>query len=358
MIKYIFKRIAFAILTLFIIIIFSYSIIIAFQQNPYRIAAGQEGLSTFERAQRLRDADEFDKIPGIVKLFGYLGDILKFEYGKVYTYKSEYETIPEMFFDPLKWTILISLPAFIISAILGTTIGILAGYKRGTIWDSLINVFVFIFIAVPSFVLAPFFINIFNKMGFGRSFISPYELGGSWAKTIKSIIAPISLLSFGSLAVYTLYSRNQVITVLTSNYVLIAKTKGLSGSQIFFKYVFRNISIPLAAIIIPSYITLLSGSIIIERFWLVKGTSDLIINAFPNGETNIVMFNILFFTTLSLFTDVLVDVTFTLIDPRIKYSKGGGINWFEVIKAKKARIKAEKELFKQQDQELLAKGEA
>jgi oligopeptide ABC transporter permease protein len=70
----------------------------------------------------------------------------------------------------------------------------------------------------------------------------------------------------GSLAVYTTYARNQVITVLTSNYVLIAKTKGLSQKQIFFKYVLRNISIPLIAIILPSFVFLLSGSIIIERY--------------------------------------------------------------------------------------------
>ncbi|RMX36002.1 ABC transporter permease [Mycoplasmopsis fermentans] len=356
MVKYIFKRIAFAILTLFIIIIFSYSIIIAFQQNPYRIAALEEGLSKLEVQQKLQQAEEFDQTPGIVKLFNYLINIFQFNYGEVYVYKSEYETIPEMFFEPLQWTILISLPASVISAILGVAIGVLAGYKRGTIWDTLINIFIFIFVAVPSFVLAPFFLNIFNKLGFGRTFVSPYETDSSWAKTIKSIIPPITLLTLGSLSVYTLYSRNQVITVLTSNYILIAKTKGLSGSKIFFKYVFRNISIPLAAIIIPSYIGLLSGSIIIERFWLVKGTSDLIVNAFPKGETNIVMFNILFFTTLSLFTKVLVDVTFTLIDPRIKYSKSGGINWFEVIRASRFRRKAEKELFKQQDQELLMKG--
>ncbi|WP_429997428.1 ABC transporter permease subunit, partial [Mycoplasmopsis bovis] len=68
---------------------------------------------------------------------------------------------------------------------------------------------------------------------------------------------PNLVVSLSSMAVYTLYARNQTVTVLTSNYVLIAKTKGLSTMQIFRKYVFRNISIPLSAIILPSYIGLL-----------------------------------------------------------------------------------------------------
>ncbi|MCE6984019.1 ABC transporter permease, partial [Pseudomonas frederiksbergensis] len=86
-------------LTLFIIIIFSYSIIIAFQQNPYRIAALEEGLSKLEVQQKLQQAEEFDQTPGIVKLFNYLINIFQFNYGEVYVYKSEYETIPEMFFE-------------------------------------------------------------------------------------------------------------------------------------------------------------------------------------------------------------------------------------------------------------------
>ncbi|WP_429995251.1 ABC transporter permease subunit, partial [Mycoplasmopsis bovis] len=67
-------------------------------------------------------------------------------------------------------SLFVSLPAFIVSALLGTTLGIVAGYKRGTIWDSIINVFVFIFIAVPSFIIAPMFINLFTKLGFPTTY--------------------------------------------------------------------------------------------------------------------------------------------------------------------------------------------
>ncbi|TNK87990.1 ABC transporter permease, partial [Mycoplasmopsis pullorum] len=113
---------------------------------------------------------------------------------------------------------------------------------------------------------------------------------------IKSWLPPILILVLGSLSGYITFVRNQVITVLTSNYVLIAKTKGLGTVEIFLKYVLRNISIPLATALIPSYIGLLTGGVVIESYWEIPGTSKVLASSFPNGEVNLIMFNTVFFT--------------------------------------------------------------
>ncbi|BAW18133.1 peptide ABC transporter permease [Mycoplasmopsis bovigenitalium] len=346
MFKYISKRIGLAILTLFVILIFSYTLTVIFIKNPYEIQLIAE--TDTEKRRGLEELSrQYNAIPIITKIGNYFANIFKFQYGEIFDKSGAYESIPQLFFEPLKWSILVSLPSFIISATTGVIVGIIAGYKRGTWVDWIISGFVFVFIAVPSFILAPMFLGIFQKAGFDIRFISPYSQGATWAQTIKSVIPAIVVVSLGSLSGYTLYSRNQVVTVLTSNYVLIAKTKGLGNFEIFKKYVFRNISIPLATIIIPSYLILLSGSIIVEQFWFIPGTSTIIANSFPKGEINILMFNILFFTALGLFTQIIVDISYPLIDPRIKYQASSGLNIFAILHAKKIRAQQYKLLNEQ-----------
>lgn len=359
--KYLWKRIALAILTLFIILIFSYTLIVSFITNPFEIRLQDGSLTKEMKSALIEKSREYNNTPIFTKIITYFGAFFKGDYGDIYFSQSgtEAKTIPQLFFGPLKYSLMVSIPAFVISAILGVTLGVFAGYKRGTIWDSIINVFVFIFIAIPSFILAPFFLNLFGKMGFQKRFIAIGETYGSGTATFLdsflSIIPAIIVITLGSLSVYTLYARNQTVTVLTSNYILIAKTKGLSNKQIFFKYVFRNISIPLIAIILPSYIILLSGSIVLEKFWSIPGTSSVIASAFPNGEINIVMFNIFFFTSLTLFTEIIVDISFAILDPRIVYESNSGFDLIKFIKALIIRNKKMKAIFKQQDLE--AKGQ-
>ncbi|WP_406617237.1 ABC transporter permease [Mycoplasmopsis adleri] len=352
--KYLWKRIALAVLTLFIILIFSYTLIVSFITNPFEIKLQDPSLSKELREVYRIKAREYDATPVIVKLVNYFKGFFQGNFGDIMfpANGTDARTIPELFFKPLKYSLLVSLPAFVISAVLGITLGVFAGYKRGTLWDSIINIFVFVFIAIPSFIIAPFFIDLFAKAGFRETFVAVGSETGHGPATpwdsFVSVIPAILVITLGSLAVYTLYARNQTVTVLTSNYILIAKTKGLSGTQIFFKYVFRNISIPLIAIVLPSYIGLLSGSIILERFWSIPGSSSVIASAFPNGEINIVMFNIFFFTALSLFTEILVDISFVILDPRIVYESSSGFDLVKYLKAKRIRSKKMRALFKEQ----------
>ncbi|WAM04574.1 ABC transporter permease [Mycoplasmopsis cynos] len=244
------------------------------------------------------------------------------------------KSISELVFKYLKISIIVTIPAFFISAFIGIILGIFAGYKRGTIFDAIINLFSLFFIALPSFIIAPIMISILLNFKVTPSFINPY---GSDANVYSnydifiSWLPPILIIVLGSLSAYITFTRNQVITVLTSNYVLIAKSKGLGTIEIFLKYVLRNISIPLAALLIPSYIGLLTGGIVIETYWNIPGVSRVITAAFPKGEINIIMFNTVFFTFLGILTTIVVDVSYTVLDPRIKYASKSGFSYFQMF---------------------------
>ncbi|QJR43947.1 ABC transporter permease subunit [Mycoplasma miroungirhinis] len=348
--KYILQRIAFAIVTLFIISLFSYVLIATFSTaNPFREIAVNTKVPNVEAFVKQKEQEfGWDKNV-LTQYFIYIGKFLSGDFGFVFNsqnnpFGGEITTMPQLFFKPLQYSIMISLPAFIISSIIGIILGTFAGYKRGTLLDSGINIFVLIFIALPSFIIAPIAINIAINSGLPSTVFKQGD-GQPLNVIIKSYITPIFVVTLGSLAGYTSYTRNQVITVLTSNYVLIAKTKGLSNFEIFKKYVFRNISIPIFSIVFPSYIVLLTGSIIVEVYWNVPGTSQIIARAFPSGERNVVMFSTLFFTFLSIITEIIIDISYAILDPRIKYSSSSGKNRLAYISAYIERKRLQKSLF-------------
>ncbi|MFV8473848.1 ABC transporter permease [Mycoplasma sp. Z407A] len=386
--KYILKRIGFAIITLVAITCVVYLLVAQFSDNPFALkamqaqqSAGSSGSSTAKELRDLYDKSvQYHLIPNnlnyeqvkdtwmTMKLspfirFGYwIQDLFTnranpfgVPYDQTIFQQTDTTSISQYFFKYLKYSIIITLPAFVIAAILGITLGIVAGYRRGSIFDAGINFFALVFIALPSFVIAPILISILFSVNIPPQFINfnnqtdveAYGIG----KMIASWIPPIAIIVLGSLSGYITYTRNQVITVLTSNYILIAKSKGLSKREIFFKYVLRNISIPLAAILIPSYIGLLSGGIVIETYWNVPGTSQVIAQAFPRGEINIIMFSTVFFTTLSLFTTIIVDVSFAILDPRIKYTASSPYSYTKFMLARRERNKQ----FKMN--QIVAKGE-
>lgn len=341
MIRYIFKRVALALLSLFILITIVYLLVASFSKNPF-ISGNLEAAEDLAIRHGLRD-------PILIRYGRYLADLFTGNFGQIYASTSDVQYIPSFFFIPLRWTLLITVPSLIFSIVIGVFLGVVAGYNRGRWIDTIISLFVIIFIGLPSFVIAPIMILIaINSNGFVLpEFIWPDTQG--WMVTIKSIALPILTITLGSLAGYTILVRNQMVSVLTSNHVLIAKSKGLSQWEIFWKHIIRNISIPLISYIVPSFIVLLAGNVIIERFFKVPGSSNVIINAFPKGEINIVMFSILFFSGLSMLGQIILDISYVFIDPKIKYFEKGRSTWVKNLFNNIARKKNKENSIKQEE---------
>ncbi|UUM19400.1 ABC transporter permease [Mycoplasma sp. 1018B] len=355
MIKYIFQRIFFAIIALFVISIFVFVLISAFANNPAQTLAealvqsgGARGQSYEEILNRFQiqmgigrlldpnDPYSFVKFSIIERYIIYMTKVFQGDFGFVINPANnpdpqQYTDLFKYFFIPLKFTIFITAPSMLMSLVSGFTIGIIAGYKRGKIFDNVSRLFVMFFVAVPSFILAPLVIVIGLKIGISPTVKDVNDF--AFNEVFVSYLPPIFVVTITSLAGYSISSRNMVITVLTSNYVLIAKTKGLNSINIFFKYVLRNISIPLVGIFFGSFLALLSGSVVIEQYWNVKGTSQVIVNSFSTGEINVIMFSTLFFTVIGLTTEILIDLAYVILDPKITYATKSKKNYSLFIKA-------------------------
>lgn len=335
MLVYILKRIGLALISLFLLLTIVYLLTASFADLPPGPQDGDD-LEIWKEANGFND-------PVIVRYGHWLKDFFTFDFGKIYANNNGYTYIPNLFFEPLKWTLLITVPAYVIALIFGTFLGVIAGYNRGKWIDTTINIFVVIFIGLPSFVIAPIVLLIANSSN--GLIISQFQFPDiqGWGMTIKSIILPIITVTLGSLAGYTILVRNQIVTILTSNHILIAKSKGLTQWEIFWKHVFRNILIPLISYMIPAFIVLLSGNVVIEQFFSVPGTSNVIMQAFPNGEINVVMFSIFFFAALSMIGQIILDISYIFIDPKIKYFENSKVSFIKHIINWNKRNKSNKE---------------
>ena len=321
MLNYFLKRIGLGILSLFLILVFTYFLVGLSTKSPFDPIK-------FPNAAELAQQKGFND-PIVERFFRYLKGIFSGDFGEIYNtdVTNGLSSISEVFFSPLKYTIAFTLPAFFISLVLALTLGFLSGYKSGSTIDFIINIFAIFFVAVPGFILASLFLILAPTLNL-PSLFQNWE-NNDLSLSLKSMILPILTLVLANLSTLTFFVRNEVISILTSNYVRTARAKGLSEFSIFRKYVFRNSSIPIISILLPNLLGLLAGSFIIEQFFGIPGTSSVIIQAYENNEVNIVMFNTLFFAFLGILVQVVVDMSYVLIDPRIKYSSATQSYWIE-----------------------------
>ncbi|WKX02340.1 ABC transporter permease [Candidatus Mycoplasma mahonii] len=249
------------------------------------------------------------------QLGNYLSNLFtKGDFGKYYGNPTD--SIPYLFRKPLKWTLIIIGPSFLLGSLIGMIFGIFAGYKRGKTPDIVLNILSIIFVSVPSFVLAALVAYIASKNNFEVIFKGPEIVG--WAETFKLLLLPSLLITITSFSVITYFVRNETIEVLSSDYISSARSKGLTEWNIFRKHVFRNISLPIMALMISRLLFVIFGSLIIEVFFGVPGISSMFATAITKLEINVLMFSIMFFTTISLLLSILIDVLYAVLDPTIR----------------------------------------
>ncbi|CAM9110895.1 ABC transporter permease [Mycoplasma marinum] len=352
MTKYILKRLILALITLIIALTITFFLLRLINREPTAITNEISKLQSNAKHTSQKDIRElvyqkYNYHPewNIFKAFGnYISGIFHNDFG--FYYKKPLNTIPHQFAKPLKYTFLVAGTGFLFGTILGVTFGIVAGYKRGRWPDIALNIFATLFVAIPSFVLAAILVLTANKTGWPTQFLSPELAGGTW-KMMKTLLLPILIITLFSFATITYYIRNEVVEVLKSDYVSTARSKGIKETDIFFRHVMRNISIPAVTIILPRFIFIIMGSLIIELFFNVPGTAHIFGTAVINYEYNIIMFSILFFASLSLLLNIMMDVLYTILDPRIKLAEKSQFSILERLKKNYKRRKYALEIRKE-----------
>ena len=230
------------------------------------------------------------------------------------------QNIWDKFMEKMPATVIVNAYTMIFGVPLGLLFGIYAALKKNKWQDHFISTAVMIFVSVPSYVYA-FLVQYFLCFKL-RVFPFQMEAGYdyfSW-KTFVSMVPAVLSLGFGTVAGLTRYTRAELTEVLTSDYLLLARTKGLSRAQTTVRHALRNAMVPIFPMILGEFVGIMSGSLIIEQIFGIPGVGPLYVASITAATPDYNFFMLLsaFYTFIGLASGIIVDISYGFIDPRIR----------------------------------------
>lgn len=314
MFKYVLQRIGAMLLTLFLVMVLSFMII---RLMPMSIFENPE-VSPEIQYKLEEEMHLHDPIP--VQLFYFLKNIVvDFNFGTSVKIKPGVGVF-SIIADRIPPTVALNFLSLFLSIPLGLIAGTAAALKRNTWVDTLISFAIVLFISIPSFVFA-------SLLQYCLTFLVPifptlYDAtGGIWVQ-LYSMVLPILALALGPIATIGRYLRGELIENLGSEYLLLARTKGLSRTQATVRHAFRNSLVPISNTIIGLLTGIMGGSLVIEKMFAVPGMGGQLVDSIMAGDHFLTVALLIFYSAISLVTILLVDLSYGIIDPRIRV--GGG----------------------------------
>lgn len=309
--KYILKRILYAVIALFVVSTIAFFAVRMIPGNP--IEAMTEKLPD-EIRQQVFEQYGFDKpIMEQYKLFfkelfteGDLGESLKYRGRKVTDTIASYAPVSG----------LLGAEAIAIGVISGIILGIVAALNRGKWLDYLVMFIAVVGIAVPNFVLASCF-QYFLTIRFHLFPTTGWE-GFSYT------VLPALALSFNSTAKYARYMRANCLDVLNQDYIITAKSKGMSKFRLIRKHVLKNSILPIITLLGPQIALMFGGAFVIERIFAIPGLGSYFVSSVTDRDYTMVMGQTIFIAALYILSVLIVDILYGFIDLRIRVSQRGG----------------------------------
>ena len=207
--------------------------------------------------------------------------------------------------------------ALIFGTVVGSLLGMIAAMKQNTWVDTLATFFAIIGRSVPSFVFA-----VVLQLIFGVIFpILPIAL---WNQGFISSILPTMALAISPIADSARFVRTEMVEVLHSDYIELARAKGLSRFEVAFKHGFRNAIIPLVTILGPMLVGLMTGSMVIENIFAIPGIGEQFVKSILTNDYPTIMGVTMLYSALLVFVILIVDLLYGWIDPRIRITDEGG----------------------------------
>ena len=329
MFKYVTKRIALMLMTFFIIFTMCFVLIKLLPiptnalpgQDPEIVMRTLEGRGWITNIQKGENGVyTYDRVPIFLQFGNYLTRIFtQGDFGIATTY-GEYLNMDlwEVFVNHLPPTILINIYSTLIGVPIGLGLGILAALKKNKWQDQVINVFIILLISIPSVVLALMiqYVFCFKLDWFPLTMLTSDDYF-TW-EVFHSMLPAVFALCLGSIAGYARYTRAELSEVLTGEFMLLARTKGLTKSQAIFRHAMRNSMVVIFPSILSEFISVLSGSLIIEQMFAINGVGGLYLNSITFQDYDFFMLLSGFYTLVSLTAGIVIDISYGFIDPRIR----------------------------------------
>ena len=303
MAKYAIKRVAMGLLTLFIVATLTFFLMNTVPGGPF---VAEKAMS--EAAIAAQEAKYGLDKPLHIQYANYMKNAVQFDFGL--SMKQKGRTVQDIIAIKFPVSARLALCAVVVALCVGIPIGCIAAYNRGKVLDNTIILFATCGIAIPSFVTATILIYTF----------------GSTLKLLPTIglstplhyIMPVTALAFYPTAYIARLMRSSLLDVMGQDYMRTAKAKGVSSFKTLFKHALRNAILPVVTYVGPMLAQLLTGSFVVEKIFTVPGLGREFVSAITNRDHMMIMGTTIFLAALVITANVVVDILYKIIDPRIK----------------------------------------
>ncbi|HPF88250.1 MAG TPA: ABC transporter permease [Candidatus Limiplasma sp.] len=308
MVRYTIKRLAYAVLTLFALILLTFFMMRLLPGDPF---IGEKTVSQ-TAMDNMRIKYGLDK-PVIVQFFIYFGNCLRGDLGISITYN---RPVTEIISSAFLVSADLGSRAILFAVIIGVLLGAVAAVKRGKFADTFSMIIAMIGVSVPSFImgaLLQYFLALQLRKVFGLNW---FPIQG-WG-TLKQTILPAFALGLGSLATVSRLMRTSMLDVLGQDYIRTARAKGLSERRILWRHAMRNSIMPVVTIMGPIVAAVLTGTFVIESIFNIPGLGKYFVTSIKDLDYTMISGTTVFYGGLLIVCTLIVDLLYGFIDPRIK----------------------------------------
>lgn len=318
MFKYILKRIINLIPVLLIISMLLFALSEAMPGNPIDMLIPQNIRSEQQRAQMRAALEERYNLNGTLpeRYIGWMGRILEGNFGESTKFQ---KPVTQVIAQPLRNTLILNLGSTFIAFMLSLWIGIKSAVKRGSFFDKFWQVFSLFGISIPTFFTGMILIYVFAiKLGWLPPGMMP--VNNDLTTWLRHLALPTITLTIGSLASTSRYVRNSMIDALSNDYIRTARAKGLSEKKVIYSHAFRNALIPVVTVVAWAITSLLGGAAITEQLFAFNGIGKYFLDSILAHDYNVIMTLNMMYALLSVLGNLLMDIGYSLVDPRVKLS--------------------------------------
>lgn len=312
MLKFILKKIGYMLLTLWVVITATFFLMNTLPGDPV-----QSNMKVLPAAvaENIKVKWGLDKPIG-VRYVTYLKNLLQGNLGE--SYKTPGRTANQIIAERFPASARLGLQAVVTGLVFGLILGVIAAFHRNS-WIDFVTIFIAIVgVSIPSFVFA----SLLQKSLGGDFFpiVGWARPGMGLVDIFRNTALPTAAAAIGGLATYSRFMRSSVLDVMSNDYILTARAKGLSEWQIIRKHILRNSITPIISIVAPQVAGIVTGSFVIERIFSIPGLGRYFVDSVNGRDYPMIMATTFFFSFIFILSIVIMDILYALVDPRIRKS--------------------------------------
>ena len=327
MLAYALRRLLLAVPLLIGITLISFIVIHLAPGDPTQMVTGIDPSTSHDPKayQQLIEQFGLDK-PLHVQYWNWLTRLVRLDFGK--SFAPHGRPVLTMIAERLPITLLLNVVEMLIIVSLAVPIGVVSATRQYSVFDKVTTIFVFLGFATPDFWLALLLMILFGvQLGWlpisGLRSLN-WEYLSFWqqqADFLGHLLLPIAVATFGGLAGFSRYMRQSMLEVIRQDYIQSARAKGLAERVVVGKHALRNALLPIVTILGLSLPTLIGGSVIVESIFAIPGMGQLMVQAAFERDYPVLMGNLVIVSTLTLLANLMADLAYSLVDPRIRVGR-------------------------------------